>query len=126
LAALVGASGGHRRPGLGKRSFVPPLHANRKAAPAPRAPLLVKKTKAEERAEAELMLDSDEERERAAETPSQRMRRRIREAEEEPMEPPAGWATAKSKPGADAGHSRSADLSWGGDEGADHAVEDYD
>lgn len=47
------------------------------------------RSKADERADAEL--DSDEERARANETPEQRMRRKIREAEEEYMEPPAGW-----------------------------------
>lgn len=86
LSALVT---GVRRPGLGKRTSIPTLHPNRNPNPTSRAPLAVARSKADERADAEL--DSDEERARANETPEQRMRRKIREAEEEYMEPPAGW-----------------------------------
>lgn len=89
IAALASLITGARRPGLGRRGRVPSLHPNRNPNPTVRAPLIVARSKADQKADAEL--DSDEERARANETPAQRMRRKIREAEEDFMEPPAGW-----------------------------------
>lgn len=43
---LTSTSNRHRRPGLGRRSFIPPLHPNRQPAPPPKmAPTLTRKEK---------------------------------------------------------------------------------
>ncbi|CEH16628.1 hypothetical protein CBOM_06558 [Ceraceosorus bombacis] len=102
LSSLVSSSGGHRRPGLGRRSHVPSLHPNRIESPKIRAPIPIKPTKAQ----LERELDSDEERALANETPEQRMRRKIREAEEDYMEPPAGWTEGAVTSGGPVGGPR--------------------
>ncbi|PWN44926.1 hypothetical protein IE81DRAFT_243652 [Ceraceosorus guamensis] len=102
LSSLVSSSGGHRRPGLGRRSHVPSLHPNRIESPKIRAPIPIKPTKAQ----LERELDSDEERALANETPEQRMRRKIREAEEDYMEPPAGWTEGAATSGGPVGGPR--------------------
>lgn len=67
-----------RTSGLAKRKIVS-LHANRSEPPAKRAPISIPKSKQSKGAD----LDSDEERARENETAEQRMRRMIREMDEE-------------------------------------------